>query len=481
MRLPVKNISLIILLLLVLSDPLLSQPSIYSIEKMPFNSSFFNDIAPVILKDGIIFCSDRRLNSFSNNTTYQDYRLYNLYFVERKDSSGWRRPEEIKSPGSDMLYYGPVCIAPNGKTIYFTSSIISGKAARQKDIINPCGIFIGELSGTDIINIQPFEFNNISYNVAHPSISRDGKFLFFASDMPGGQGESDLYYCENINGVWGSPVNLGSNVNSPSRENYPFIHSSGRLYFTSNRPGNSSYMGGMDVYYTSLNDGQWETPVPMPSPINSQSDDFAFVAADNLRTGYFSRNTGRDDDIWSYTSNIIRKSVCDTLQKNSYCYEFLEENAIKYDTMPVPFRYEWNFGDGSSAEGARTIHCYEGPGDYRIHLDVINLITNEIETNEKTYDLEVPQIEQPYISGPDHCSSGQEIKFSADSTYLPSWTITQFYWNFGDETIEIGKDVDKTYLRPGVYNIQLIVTGSPGADGIAKEVCVSKDIVVRQP
>jgi hypothetical protein len=482
MRLPVKNIILLIFFFLFLGESSFSQLSAYKIDRMPFSSSLYSDIAPVIFKDGILFCSDRRLNSFSNQTTFQDDRLYNLFFVEKKDSVAWGRPEEITSPGTGILYYGPVCIAPDGKTIYFTSSLISGKSAREKGISNPRGIFIGELSGKDIINIRPFAFNNPSYSVAHPFISRDGKYLFFASDMPGGQGESDIYFCEDINGTWSDPVNLGSNVNSPSKENYPFMHSSGRLYFTSDRPGDADYLGGMDIYYTKLNLGQWDMAIPMPSPINSKSDDFAFITGNDLSTGYFSRRTGRNDDIMSYKSNIIRKSDCDSLQKNSYCYEFIEENAIKFDTMPVPFKYRWDYGDGTSAEGVRTVHCYAGPGDYLVRLDVVNLLTDEIVTNEKTYDLVITPVEQPYISGPDSCSPGQEIKFSADSTYLPGWTISQFYWNFGDETINIGRNVVKTYPRPGIYNIQLIVTGSPGAGGASREACVWKDITVgRQP
>jgi hypothetical protein len=426
-----------------------------------------------------MFCSDRRTSSFTNGTTYQDERLYNIYFAQRKDTSNWSsKIQEIKGAGSSFLYYGPVSLASDGKTIYFTSSILTGKAARKKNINNPRGIFIGDLSGKDITNIRPFEYNNPQYSVAHPSISRDGKFLFFASDMPGGQGGSDLYYCENINGKWGTPVNLGSKVNSPSKENYPYIHPSGRLYFTSDRPVNSDYLGGMDVYYTALVYGEWDTPTPLPSPINSKSDDFAFVAEDNLQTGYFARNTGTNDDIFKFASTIIRKVTCDTLQINNYCYEFFEENAIKSDTLPQAFRYQWNFGDGLSAEGVRVFHCFKASGNYKITLDAENLVTKEITKNEKSYDLEITDIEQPYITSPEMCNTGQQVKLNADSTNLPGWTISTYYWNFGDETIGLGKEVDKVYPRPGIYNIQLIVTAAPDANGIVREACVSKNINV---
>lgn len=460
----------------------MAQPSVYKIERLPFNSMEFNDIAPVIVKDGIIFCSDQRTSNFTYGTTFKEEKLYNIYYVVKKDSLGWRRPREIKPAGSSLFYCGPLSLASDGKTVYFTSSIITGKAARKKNIDNPRGIFIGELSDTktEITNIRPFEYNNPQYSIAHPSISRDGRYLFFASDMPGGQGGSDLYYCENINGKWGPPVNLGSNVNSPYKENYPFIHPSGRLYFTSDRPGNTDYLGGMDIYYTSLSSGVWDNPIAMPQPINSKSDDFAFTAEDNLQTGYFVRNSGQNDNIFKFNSTIIRKASCDSLQINSYCYEFFEENAMKFDT--IPFRYNWNFGDGSTAVGPRVVHCFKNPGDYTVTVDVFDLITKEIRKNEKTYSMEVRPIEQPYISSPEQCTVGEQIRMNADSTNLPGWKIAQYYWNFGDETIDISKEVSKIYSMPGTYNIQLIVTTFPDARGVTREKCVSKNIkVIRHP
>jgi hypothetical protein len=448
-------------------------PSIYRLERLPFNSPDFSEIAPVIVKDGIIFCSDRRTSSIKDRTTFDGKRIYNIYLSEQKDTSDFRKPKEIKSDRNSFVNSGPLCFAADGKTIYFTSNLITGKAARSKNLKNPNGIFTAEISGTSIINIRPFEYNNPQYNVAQPSVSYDGKYLFFASDMPGGAGGSDLYYCENINGKWGNPVNLGKKVNSSSSENYPYIHRSGKLYFSSNRPGGS---GGLDVYYTALDMGEWDTPASMPPPINSPSDDFAFVSDDNLQTGYFASNRVRSDDIYKFASTIIRKTSCDTLQENNYCYEFVEENAVKFDS--IPFRYNWDFGDGTGAEGVRTEHCYKQPGNYVVRLDVINLVTQEVKNNEKSYDLEVKDIEQPYISGPDKCNTGQFIKFNADSTNLPGWTISRYYWNFGDETIAVGKEVDKSFSKPGIYNIQLIVTSTPDAAGVLREACVCKNITV---
>jgi hypothetical protein len=471
-----RRLYIIAVVLIVLLFPLRSraqQPSLFRVKKLSFNSTGFSEISPVIVKDGIVFCSDRRFSVLKDRTAYDGSRLYNIYLSEKIDTSAWTNPVELKSERSSLFNNGPLCFAPDGKTVYFTSEVESGKAAKKRNFKNRNGIFIAERSGSDLVSLRPFKYNNPLYDLGQPSISRDGKYLFFASDMPGGQGGSDLYYCELINGEWNSPVNLGPKVNSPSGENYPYMHSSGRLYFTSNRPGG---LGKLDVYYTSLTYGVWDVPTHMPEPINSRSDDFAFVANDDLQTGYFSSNRSNNDDIYEFISTIIRKVSCDTLVENSYCYRFVEENAVKFDTLP--FRYDWKFGDGTGESGVIVEHCYKGPGKYIVQLDIVNLLTKEVMRNQKTDTLLITEIEQAYISAPDRITMGQNITLSADSTNLPGWNISKYYWNFGDETVALGKNVPKTFIRPGTYNIQLIVSAEPEPGGLAKEACVSKNIVV---
>jgi hypothetical protein len=449
------------------------QPSGYEIKRMSFSTDAFSEISPVIVKDGIVFCSNRRFSAIKDRTAYDGHRLYNIYFSERKDTTDWRKPKELKSERSSLFNNGPLCFTPDGNTVYFTSEVETGAATKKRNFKNHSGIFIADKSGTDLVSLRPFKYNNQKYEVAQPSISNDGKYLFFASDMPGGEGGSDLYYCELVNGEWTPPVNLGPEVNSPGLENYPNIHPSGKLYFTSDRSGG---IGKMDVYFTYLNSGKWEEPVLLPEPINSSADDFAFVAADNLQTGYFSSNRRRGDDIYEFKSTIIRKISCNLLEENNYCYRFTEENAVKYDT--IPFQYTWNFGDGDKADGAVVEHCFDGPGTYIIQLDVVNLVTNEVMYNEKTDTINVTDIEQPYISSLDSANVSQSIMLSADRSNLPGWKIAQYYWNFGDETIDIGEEVEKRYLKPGTYNVQLIVSTEPESGGMIREACISKNIII---
>jgi len=449
----------------------------YKISRLSVNVQNYSEISPVMVDDGIIFCSDRRLTGITDRTSFDNMRLYNLYFAGKKDTSDFRKPESIKSERSALFNTGPLCIAPDGVTVYFTSEIETGIPSRNKNFRNRSGIFTARLSGRQLLSIQPFKFNNPEYNIGQPSISVDGRFLYFASDMPGGLGRSDIYYCEMINGEWSNPVNMGSRINSPEIDNYPSINPAGRLFFASNRPGGA---GGLDVYYSDYRDGSWEDPVRFAFPVNSAQDDFAFVATPDLQKGYFSSNRRRSDDIYEFTTSIIRKASCNLLEINNYCYEFVEENAVKYDT--IPFTFEWIFGDGSKGLGRTVEHCYAGPGKYLVQLNVTNMVTNEVKLNEKSQLLVVEDVEQPYISCQADAEIGQAVKFSADSTNLPGWDISTYYWNFGDETIASGRNVQKAYNHPGIYNIQLIVTSKPDAGGVTKEACVSKNItIMRKP
>ena len=449
------------------------QPSVYKIDRMSLSTSGFSEISPVIVRDGLVFCSDKRFSIIKDRTAFDGRRLYNIYLTQMKDSSDWGKPEELKSERNSLFNNGPFCIAPDGKTVYFTSEIETGSAAKKKNFKNHSGIFIAELSGTDLLAMHPFKFNSMDYDIGQPSVSSDGKYMFFASNMPGGQGGSDLFYCEFINGDWSAPVNFGPKVNSPGIENFPYYHPSGRLYFTSDRSGG---IGNLDIYYTSLSNGKWDEPVLLPEPINSTYDDFSLVAEDNLQRGYFSSNRKKSDDIYRFVSTIIRKASCDSITENSYCYRFVEENSVKLDT--VPFLYNWRFGDGGEASGVMVEHCYDGPGTYIVQLDVTNLVTKEVLRNEKSDTVVVTKIEQAYIAGPDSIVAGQRIMLNADETNLPGWKITQYYWNFGDETIAIGNKVDKTFLKPGTYNVQLIVSGEHESGRLPRETCVQKNIFI---
>ena len=462
------------LLLMVSSSVLMGQKSsTYVINELSVSDKYHSDISPVAFQDGILFCSNRRFSSIIDRKSFKDKRIYNLFFASKKDSLRWNAPKRVQNERSQTFNIGPLCLSADGRTIYVTSEVEVGSVTSYRKYQNHSGIFIGEYSNGQINSLRPFKYNSDQYDVGHPTISRDGKYLFFASNMPGGYGGSDIWCCEWVNGDWSTPVNLGSAVNTSYTENYPFFSNSGKLYFSSDRTGG---FGKLDVYYTSSSDDQWKTPTAMTEPINSSADDFAFFMEDDGTSGYFSSDRRSTDNIYSFASAIIRKESCDEMVENYYCYEFLEENAVKYDT--IPYIYYWNFGDGTTASGNIVEHCYAGPGEYVITLDAMDLMGDSMIYNCKTYNLTIADAEQAYITSADTVRVNEPLLLNARETNLPGWDIDKYYWNFDDETIDVGLNVSKTWTQPGIYDIQLIVTAAPDEKNNLRETCVGKRIVV---
>lgn len=468
--------ALIFTALLICSSSLNGQAKgSFEVYPVPAVSSGSDDMAPVILQDGILFCSNRKANPFLTKKNLEGVRLYELYFAPFDVNGEPGKPVRFAPNLGKDTNIGPASVSSDGKTLYFTRNYIADRKPKKNEP-NKLGIFTATRNGSQWTDIQSFEYNNPASNLSYPFVSSDGKYLFFCSDMPGTMGKYDIYMCENIDGKWTSPVNLGDKINTADAEINPFLHSSGRLYFASDRPGGP---GGLDIWFTTLAYGSWTRPVALDSPVNSEADDFAYYSVQGSQEGYFASNRRKySDDIYRFANTIIRWSVCDTLRKNNYCYEFIEENALKMDTMDVRFRWEWNFGDGTKAEGVTAEHCYSGPGIYDVSLDIVNLITGGIEKRQASYELDISDVEQPVISSPDTIMAGENLVLNAGESNLPGMDVERYYWNFGDETVSSGLEVSKIYSLPGKYNIQLIVSSKPGAGGVVREVCVCKDIEV---
>lgn len=443
------------------------------VRRMKFNSGVYSEISPIIEGNDLIFCSDKRFSAIRDRTSWKGNRLYNFYRSLRNDTTDYLSPQIIKNDRSYMFNNGPFCLSADGSTIYLTSETETGIMTNNPDFRNHNGIFTASWNGKSTGLLTPFEFNRKGFEVGQPSISSDGMYLFFASDMPGGYGGSDIYYCSMENGKWSEPKNPGPPVNSSGNEQFPCIHSSGRLYFSSDRAGG---LGKLDIYFSYRGSDQWSEPISLPGPLNSSGNDFGMAAVSDLSSGYFVSDRNGSDDIWEFKSSAVRKIDCDTLQENSYCFRFVEANAIKNDSLN--FKYIWNFGDGESAEGKVVEHCYPGPGVYFVQIDAQNLATREMLYNQKTDTIIVEDIIQPYISSPDTLKTGEAVVFSAEKTNLPDRDIEKYLWNFGDNTVNTGLNVNKTFNTAGIYMVQLIVSDKAGPGSGIRESCVLKKIVV---
>jgi tetratricopeptide (TPR) repeat protein len=147
---------------------------------------------------------------------------------------------------------------------------------------------------------QPeFPYNNKDYNVGQPALHPNGEVLFFTSDMPGGAGGKDIYYCRKSEDHWESPINAGPLVNTPGNEMFPYIDPVGRLYFSSDKwPG----LGGLDIFSVTLDTAY--RPLSQPrnegAPFNSPRNDFGLLIEAGGNKGYFSSDRRGNDDIYIF-------------------------------------------------------------------------------------------------------------------------------------------------------------------------------------
>lgn len=190
---------------------------------------------------------------------------------------------------------GPATFSNDLKTMYFTT--VNEKSMEEQDVnTKKLQISSAVLKQGKWEPVELFKYNNSKYNVAHAALKNDGSILVFSSDMPGGKGKMDLYYCLlQKDSTWSAPVNIAV-LNSSENEIFPTFDASNNLYFASNGlPG----LGGLDVFISKNKDTVFSVAVNLNAPINSVFDDFSLSTDNNLKSGFISTNrfgtTERDD------------------------------------------------------------------------------------------------------------------------------------------------------------------------------------------
>jgi len=192
---------------------------------------------------------------------------------------------------------GPATFFSDGSRIIFTrNNYSSGRVRQSTDGVTNLKLYTAEQQNGTWVNVQELPFNSEEYSVGHPALSKDDKLLFFASDMPGGFGGTDIYVSRYVNGSWSKPVNLGRTVNTKGNELFPFVDDRNNLYFSSD---GFRGLGGLDLYCGPLmgNGTQVGQVIHLDAPLSSDQDDFGIVTDGLLQTGYLSTNRfdGSDD------------------------------------------------------------------------------------------------------------------------------------------------------------------------------------------
>lgn len=219
-----------------------------------------------------------------------------LGYEARPVSAGQRFSRVLNT----KYHEGPATFSRDGSRIIFTrNNYNEGRASKSAEGVTKLKLYTARQQDGTWTGVEELPFNSDDYSVGHPALSRDEQLLFFASDMPGGTGGTDLYVSRYQNGQWGRPVNLGETINTKGNELFPFVDDAGNLYFSSDgRKG----LGALDVFFATMANGVTVQSVNhLDAPINSPQDDFGLITDGSRRGGYFSSNR-RDgnDDIYRF-------------------------------------------------------------------------------------------------------------------------------------------------------------------------------------
>lgn len=292
----------------------------YIVKKLTSNSEH-SDFGTAFYLDTIVFSSSRNNGNLYgwNKQPYLD-----LFKATANESGDFENIVPFSKNINTKMHESNAIFSKNGNTMYFTrNNYLDGKKGKDDKKITHLKIYKAEFINNEWTNITELPFNSDNYSTEHPALSPDEKQLYFSSDMPGSVGSFDLYVVNiNTDGTYSTPKNLGTNINTELREQFPFISSKNILYFASD--GHIG-MGGLDVFKSEINSNSYAKPTNLSNIINSNLDDFAFIINEEKEIGYFSSNRGNNngiDNIYSFT------------QLKKYYVKGIVKNKTNNDILP---------------------------------------------------------------------------------------------------------------------------------------------------
>lgn len=285
----------------------------YKIENAGINSKY-SDYGSFVYNNKIYFASARDTGNFSQRkhkwTGEYFTNIYDADISSQNDSTS--KVNKIRSTVNSRFHESSVVFTKDGNTVYFTrNNFVDGKKGKDANKVTLLKIYKANLENGKWTNVTALPFTSDNYCTAHPALSPDEKTLYFASDMPGTMGQSDIYKVNiNASGGFSSPENLGKGINTEGKETFPYVTSENEIYFASDgHPG----LGGLDVFVGQIEkDGSIDDIQNLGADINSPKDDFAYIIDPVSRRGYFSSNKDGgvgSDDIYKFLETKRLKCV----------------------------------------------------------------------------------------------------------------------------------------------------------------------------
>jgi len=274
----------------------------YVLDTLAINSAN-SDYGAAFLGNDLVFASNRQLKGNVQKIQKWTNQPFTKLFIAKADAEGnLANPEEFSNAIDTKFNEATPAFTKDGMTMYFTrNNYNNGKKGKDGDKVTLLKIYKATLKDGKWQDVVELPFNSDQYSVAHPALSLDQKTLYFASDMPGTLGQSDIFRVAiNPDGTFGTPENLGKTINTEGKETFPFVSEDSKLYFSSD--GHMG-LGGLDVFVSEITEGTFSEPQNIGAPVNGPMDDFAFVVNAKSKMGYFSSNREEGqgyDDIYKF-------------------------------------------------------------------------------------------------------------------------------------------------------------------------------------
>ena len=279
-------------------------------------NSVYSDYGSALYNNNLVFASARDTGGVSKKVfKWNNESFTNLYSSEISADGSMGAPGRFSATINSKFHESTPVFTKDGTTMYFSrNNYLDGKKRKDANKVTLLKLYKATQKDGKWVDIQELPFNSNEYSVAHPTLSIDEKTLYFASDMPGTKGLSDLFSVSiNADGSYGTPLNLGLPINTESRETFPFISADNKLYFASDgHPG----LGGLDIFVTNVAAADnFKDIQNVGAPVNSSYDDFGFLVDSSSKSGFFTSNRegGKgSDDIYRF---LETKTICSQVLK----------------------------------------------------------------------------------------------------------------------------------------------------------------------
>ncbi len=284
-----------------------ANPTRYVVKRMDKFNSRRGEFSPMLLGpdyDQLYFASSRSKDKDQKISAITGQNNNNFYVIKKDEQGNWLQPEELEDEVNTEFDEGTPSFTPDGNTMYYTYCTQAPEGDRTAEIYMSSRSSAKWGKGTKVEILK----DSVTA-LAHPSVSPDGRWLYFVSDAVGGQGGKDIFRARINGNDFGPMENLGPEINTPGDEVFPYVRDSVTLYFASNgHPG----MGGLDIFRATLDSTEHWHVENMRSPINSNGDDFGITFEGVHERGFFSsnRNDARGyDHLYSFELPVITVKI----------------------------------------------------------------------------------------------------------------------------------------------------------------------------